>query len=467
MRLSRLPAGTATVALVTAVGVAVRLYDLGDKPLWLDEAYSYDYAQRSLGELWSPFAPVDMHPPLYYVLLGAWLQLGNSETWLRLPSAVVSAAAVVPTYLAARLLTDRRAAAVAGLLVALSPFQVWYAQEARMYGLLVFVAALLCWATARLLTTSDPPTWASVLYAGAGGVALLVHTSSVFLVGAAALVLLVTRAVSWRRWLVLHIAQLALWSMWLPGAVRQAVSGRGSSWLLPPSPTDVATVIGSPLTLTGATGTAGVVAIALLVLALGLAGASVLGARARVWGLGLWLLPLVAAYVVSVWRPVFLDRTLLWTVVPFAVLAGAAVARIRVAPVQAAALALPVAVSLFSLSYWYGGYEKEGWDDAAALVRAGAQPGDLIVYSGPSMRLPFEYYYRSPEQPRLGVAPPAPGDEDAVAAKARRYERVWLVYSHTASGDPAGVVPRALADGRRLGADTAFPGVRILRFDPA
>lgn len=454
------------VTVLVLVALAVRLYDLGGKPLWLDEAYSYDYAQRSLAALWSPSAPVDMHPPLYYVLLGAWLQLGGSEAWLRLPSALVSAAAVVPTYLAARLLAGRRAAAVAGLLVALSPFQVWYAQEARMYGLLTLVAALLCWATARL-TVGNPPTWASLVYAGAGGLALLVHTSSVFLVGATALVLLLTRAVSWRRWLLLHLAQLALWSLWLPGAVRQAVSGRGSSWLLPPSPTDVATVVGSPLTIAGATGTAALAAIALLVLALGLAGAWVLPARARTWGLVLWLLPLVAAYAVSVWKPVFLDRTLLWTVVPFAVLAGAAIAHVRLIALRAAALALPVAVSLLSLAYWYSGYEKEGWDDAAALVRAGAQPADLIVYSGPSMRLPFEYYYRSPEQPRVGVAPPAPGDEAAVAQKARGYDRVWLVYSHTASGDPAGVVPRALADGRRLTSDTSFPGVRILRFDAA
>jgi mannosyltransferase len=466
MRLSRLPVGTVPVAVLLLVALAVRLYDLGDKPLWLDEAYSYDYAQRSVAALWSPSAPVDMHPPLYYVLLGAWLQLGDSEAWLRLPSALVSAAAVVPTYLAGRLLAGRTAALLAGLLAALSPFQVWYAQEARMYGLLTLVAALLCWATARL-TLAHPPTWASVLYAGAGGLALLVHTSSVFLVGATALVLLLTRAVPWRRWLLLHLAQVALWSLWLPGAVRQAVSGRGSSWLLPPSPTDVATVVGSPLTITGATGTAALAAIALLVLALGLAGAWVLPARARTWGLVLWLLPLVAAYAVSVWKPVFLDRTLLWTVVPFAVLAGAAIAHLRSTALRAAVLAVPLAVSVLSLSYWYSGYEKEGWDDAAALVRAGAQPGDLIVYSGPSMRLPFDYYYRSPEQPRIGVAPPAPGDEAAVAEEAEGYDRVWLVYSHTASGDPAGVVPRALADGRRLRSDTSFPGVRILRFDAA
>ena len=466
MRLSRLPVGTATVAVLLVVALAVRLYALGDKPLWLDEAYSLAYARLSVTDLWRPSDPVDMHPPLYYVLLGPWLQLGDSEAWLRLPSALLSAAAVVPTFLAARLMAGHRAAAVAGLLVALSPFQVWYGQEARMYGLLTLVAALLCWATARLLT-ADPPRWASVLYAGAGGLALLVHTSSVFLVGAAASVLLLTRAVSWRRWLVLHAVQLALWSLWLPGAVRQAVSGRGSGWLQPPSPTDVATVVGSPLTITGATGTAVLAAIALLVLALGLAGAWVLPARARAWGLGLWLLPLVAAYAISVWRPVFLDRTLLWTVVPFAVLAGAAVARIRLRGVQAAALALPVAVSLFSLAFWYGGYEKEGWDDAAALVRAGASPDDLVVYSGPSMQLPFDYYFGVPEQPRIGVAPPRPGEEAAVAARAQGYDRVWLVYSHTRSGDPAGVVPRALADGRRLAADTAFPGVRILRFDPA
>jgi predicted membrane-bound mannosyltransferase len=44
MRPRRLLVETAAVALLALVALAVRLHALGDKPLWLDEAFSLSYA---------------------------------------------------------------------------------------------------------------------------------------------------------------------------------------------------------------------------------------------------------------------------------------------------------------------------------------------------------------------------------------------------------------------------------------
>lgn len=137
---------------LVALYVAARLWRLTANCLWFDEIFSVHSARHTWGGLWR-FAAADLiHPPLFYALLKVWVALGGeSLLWLRLFPALTSFAALVPFFLLAReLRLGARATQVALLLMAADGYLVKYAQEVRMYSLLLALALLSLWLFARL-----------------------------------------------------------------------------------------------------------------------------------------------------------------------------------------------------------------------------------------------------------------------------------------------------------------------------
>src|SRR3990172_6345323 len=132
---ARLPLTLGAVLLAAA---ALRLWGLGHKSLWFDEAYSVYIARQALEEIPRLLRLYDTHPPLYYVLLHLWMGVaGEGEVAGRVPSVVASLAAIGLTYLLGRRLAGEGVGLLATVLLAASPFQVTGAQEARMYPFLM------------------------------------------------------------------------------------------------------------------------------------------------------------------------------------------------------------------------------------------------------------------------------------------------------------------------------------------
>ena len=128
--------------LILLLALCLRCYRLDGQSLWADEGNSAALATRSLATI-TRDAARDIHPPLYYYLLHCWVRLfGNSEIALRSLSVLSGTALVLVTYLLGRELFNRRVALIAALLAAVSPFQVHYSQETRMYILVALWAAL-------------------------------------------------------------------------------------------------------------------------------------------------------------------------------------------------------------------------------------------------------------------------------------------------------------------------------------
>lgn len=131
------------VLLVILLAAALRFYGLGDKSLWGDEIAQAVWSSWDWAQLWQQFrAPPDFIS--HFVLVHLAQLLGREEFWTRFPSAVTSLLAVPLTYVVTKRMTDRTIGLVAMLLMAVAPYQIWYAQEARMY------AALACYALVGL-----------------------------------------------------------------------------------------------------------------------------------------------------------------------------------------------------------------------------------------------------------------------------------------------------------------------------
>ncbi|MGQ9683060.1 MAG: glycosyltransferase family 39 protein [Anaerolineae bacterium] len=133
--------GVLALALVLALAAGLRFYALDGQSLWNDEGTSIALAGRSLQQI-TLSAAADIHPPLYHYLLHGWLRLwGTSAVAARSLSALLGLALVALVYLLGRRLFGASTGLTAALLAALSSYQVYYAQEARMYTLLATLGA--------------------------------------------------------------------------------------------------------------------------------------------------------------------------------------------------------------------------------------------------------------------------------------------------------------------------------------
>nr|WP_319383160.1 glycosyltransferase family 39 protein [uncultured Roseibium sp.] len=144
-------ASTLLLVVVIVAAAALRLHNLDRTSLWYDEAVSWSQSNGSLAALLASVA-TDNYPPLHNIIL--WLTIpviGDSETALRLPSAVLGVAAVLLTFLVGKLLAGRMTGLTAAALLALSPFHIWYSTEARMYALLAACGLAFLLATLKVL----------------------------------------------------------------------------------------------------------------------------------------------------------------------------------------------------------------------------------------------------------------------------------------------------------------------------
>jgi len=138
---------------VLLLALGLRLYRIQAQSLWNDEGTSIALAARDLAAI-TRGAANDIHPPLYYYVLHFWLALfGTSELAVRSLSALLGTLLVLLTFALGRSVAGNTIGLVASFFAALSPFQIYYSQETRMYILCALLGALSVYTFLRLLST--------------------------------------------------------------------------------------------------------------------------------------------------------------------------------------------------------------------------------------------------------------------------------------------------------------------------
>jgi 4-amino-4-deoxy-L-arabinose transferase-like glycosyltransferase len=189
LRVATVSAETWLLVGIVGVGTVLRLATLGSQSYWFDEAQAAHEMHMSLGSMLTTMFDHETNPPLYFVVGWAWAHVfGTSEVALRSLSALAGIAVIVLAYLCGRELVSRSAGLLAAALAALSPFLIWYSQEAREYMLL----AALCGASLLYFARAwHQPTRGNIVgWAVFSALAVLTHSFAVFLVAPEALWLL-------------------------------------------------------------------------------------------------------------------------------------------------------------------------------------------------------------------------------------------------------------------------------------
>jgi len=440
------------LALLTFLAaLSVRLIHIGERSLWLDEAYSVWLAAQSLAVIRET---VDFHPPLYYVLLKLWTSAGSwaaSDTGVRLPSAIFSAASIAGGVWCVRRLRLPGAGLVAVLGVT-SALSVWYAHEVRMYAAasLAVLAASAC----LTLITWQTPSRATVSMA----------LWAAYVVAAVASIYLSYNAIP----VLLGVNALCLGAMLLKGpsdwVITRTIAGLLGAHALVvitymPQMRNFSMTLQAATSLHWATRFP-IVASAALAGALGMA----------LFGFIFWRLPRLRAPVTIV----IVLTALLVLGVASLVPQGLSIKRHAaiVAPLLTAACGvaltaaraprhwrvLAVAAGIPALLAVLFVHPKEDWRGVAALLQQEARPGDALVLHRGYIDLPLQRYF--PLERWIVVK--AGRSDDVAEITHSATARVWLIESHT--GNPDTLAPN-VASGRVLAFDQSFYRVEVRRFD--
>lgn len=414
----------AIVTLLMLIGAGLRLFRL-DESFWLDEVLTMDYARRSPAQLL-----MTAWPPLYRVLMHFWLNAaGTGEAIARTPSALASIASIPLMYAAGRRLLDRRDAIIATIFLTLSAHQIYYAQEARYYGLLLLFLLLSFygylrvregagsrWVAAHTLASlaAVETHYFAVLSLGAQLVHSVLHRRR----GPAA-----TAAIGPAVAILAFGGRLTLFRLFEEGGARDPME-----WI---PPAGMAKLFAVPALLMGwGNGTFAVGGALLLLLAATVVAFRTRPAEREREALSLlWLsllLPLLVPFLVSLlYRPMFIARYLIGASPALYLLAAWTLDRLRPMALSVAAVALCLGLSVHGIVRYYSTPQKPQWRDAALLLDREARAGDLIWVGSTPHTQALGWYYRGP-------AVRCPLRESGVASDAKPachgdWRRLWVI----------------------------------------
>jgi uncharacterized membrane protein len=454
----------APFVLMMAIGVTIRFLALGQQSFWDDEMSSLVSASGFPdGSLLTTV--LNIHGPLYLVLLRGWIALfGQSEAIVRMLSAILGSAGLVLFYWFGLRVVGRAATLVGLGLLAISPYYLWYSQEARNYALLFDVGLVAVLAFLLDVERKTRGTFIAALGATVAG--CLANLSGLFLLAFQGVYWLAIRkrtGYPMVRLIVLFVLVLVALSPWIIRAAQATGQvhlgrdehGAGVFAVKGESPPGLLSI---PFTY--------------YIFSFGLsAGPSVEELKLYRWPAlmpHLWyLVPGSALFVLAaLWGLRALRRSsrsftllLLWVTVPvllmaaasslnlkapnpryaslafapYLLLVGMGVFSIRIKALRTMLLAFLVLLSVYS-DYGYfrnSRYWRPDARSAGKLLREQVKPGDgVIIYS---LSYPVKYYVRdvvSLKEPQGKDFADEASMEHWLRAYARDKERIWVVQCH-------------------------------------
>src|SRR5947207_6075883 len=475
-------AGPYIILSILILAALLRLLQLGSESLWWDEAVTVAIVRLDWEAFWKVLSHFEANMGLFYCLLRLWVNLGESEFVLRSLSALTGVLAVGLVYVLGKRLFDKKVGLRGAALLATNSFHIKYSQEARGYSLMVLLTALSSLFFLRAIEHSSRNEWAGYILTAT--LAAYTHFFSVLVLGAHWVWLLSVRRrnIPWRGFLV---AVLAISMLLVPLAIFALASGtRQISWIPRTRPHDAywlfnSLVGGGRLLLPAYFVPCSIALLCTLKAWVQLKELS------KIWSyaflLSWFFVPLVAGIVISLWKPVLVDRYFIICLPPLVLLAAVGLSQVRPSWLSGVGLIVLLALSTRADFRYYAHPHNADWRGATAYVVSHALPKDGILFYPGSGRFGFDYYVRrlNPEAQTWQILFPEPYDWTKKGTDAMRqpsdfmvrtipksYERVWLVLWHgrLINLEPMRQVQTILQANFSRTREQEFPGVKVLLY---
>lgn len=403
--MKKLKINTGLVIAMT-LGLLIRLWRLGNNDVWFDEAFTvYDIRKGTFYN----------NAPLYYFFMKIWLWGGSAsqsivkfyEYFLRLPSAIFSFLAIPAVYILAKAIFNKKTALAAAFFMVFSPFQIWYAQEARHYSLAVLLTAVnslffISWLKHRLKKHL-------VLFILSSILSIYTHYFAIFLLASQALYLVIFEKNKKRMFFLLIPAVSFL--PWLPVFKKIFYFLKDGFW--PQKPEIGSFLITVKNMLLGYTSTTSGYALGITIAAIAVFYAIKLGKQNKKEKLGVifclvnLICPILAAYLFSnTVFPLYIDRNFL-IISPFLfILIASGISKIKPRPFGWLFVALLISIEFSSdlcyfnnkiylpenTKYHSGSYIKKPVKPLVNFLTGNVKKEDYIVFSHLGAMLPVSFY---------------------------------------------------------------------------
>lgn len=400
----------------------VRFHDLSKPAIWTDEGFTLLLSSYSPSQILFHTAR-DVHPPLYYLILHEWMSVfGNGVFAARSLSALADVATVALGIWLVRLVSTRRAAILAGIMLALLPIAVRYSQEVRMYALL---ALLMVGATIAFVfwVKGSGGHWPLAVYVLLMVAGLYTHYFAAVCMASHWAYLWVLRfshdvkhqPLLAPAWWAANGAVMLLFVPWIPSLINQSRFS-GFNWIVP---LDVFTVVSAFWQfISYSEGPKESIGMFYSLPLLFLAVSVVIVMRDKsekkfnaLLVMYTWF-PLVLIAIVSLVRPLFVDRYFVFAALGLPMIMAVAPDALwhRAKALFFILLVLMVSTESVGLyNVYHRGHivyaEVNKVDALAEHINAMASPGDGIVVANVFLYYPFAYYNKTGVTPMLYTPP--------------------------------------------------------------
>lgn len=460
----------------------LRLGSIAFQSLWRDEVDAIRFALAPLPDLIKTLTQPGYNGPLYFLMLRGWIGVaGQSEFAVRFPSLVFGVISVVLIFALGKRLFNRSIGLIAATLFAFSAYQVWYSQEAKMYTLITALALASVYFLRRGIEEGRTRYWTGLVVATS--LAMYAHILAALLIPVEAALFILWWRTSRSQIRSGAIALTLLTVPYIPLA----------GWELPlifqPAETGFANyTFGGMLNTLGNAYTVSILTPLtswLISLVIGVS------AALAIWGLLeskfsvthrlallLWLaLPFLAIFVVSINRPIFTDRYLIWIEAAYTLLISIGLYSLwRIwKPIGVAGLIGLVVVSLLSLNSQATTPFKSDFRSAAQVIGREIRPNEMIIFQIPYVHYAFDYYFHQSYRPIEGPYTNYPGNingyrdsEDTViqslTSQFQNQQSVWLVLSEEEMWDRRHLLRQWLDSRGTVTYHALFTQVEITRY---
>ena len=396
-------------------------------------------AKLSVGEMFNKLL-VDSMPPLHYLLLHYWINIfGDSEFSVRLLSTIFSLATIVICFLISKKLSNDKVALITSLLLAVSVFQIEYAQETRNYSLISFLCASSVYFLIRWEENKD--MWNIMFFMLSNIFLLYTHVLGSIWIGSLSIYFIISKYyfkdfsnTKLTQWITVQLIILLCFLPWIKVVLLQSTTWNQNAWMPTMTWKDI---LGTPVTFSGS--------YALLTISVLSIANAIINFKENKSAASLityfLIFPIVLLLILcSIFNSIYLQKYTIGSHSFFLILAAFGIAQFKNAKVGFLVIALYLIFSGIKLFDYYTQSRKEQWREAVQYIEKNSKNEDLVlVDAGYCIKNAYNYYAKNKE---MNILPLVDIKEEINENNLHSLEATpkefWLLLSH--SRDPKNIV---------------------------
>jgi len=443
------------IIIIVLLGSVLRFSGLGTQSIWLDEAVSINFASKPISQVIT--AEVN-YPPLYYLCLHFWIDLfGKSEVSIRLLSAILGILSIFLIYRISILLFNPTIGLLSAFILSVSPFHIYYSQEARMYSLITFLT--MCSIYTFLLAIHKKKFTFWLIYIISTMLVIYTHYFGFLIILAQGLFLLFNWKLernNFYRWIISQAVLFILFIPWFR-ILLYAIPEGGRPWL-----TDFNPVVRvGYVFFTFSIGYSAIIMnaiqklhfsrtllsnlevflpsilIFISLIFIGLKN-SFKNKRSSLFLILYLIVPIGLAVIISLKLPLLSERYLIISLPPYYIFLALGLGYIRKGTMRRFQFILfggYLVLVGFSLFNYYSNpnFGKEQWREVSKYIEKNIHQKDIICFHKPYISIPFNYYFKGRNK-EYKLPEGTISDKEDFTVKLRndltKYEKIWLIISH-------------------------------------